>query len=122
MAEGDGLTYVERLDLGEQAHRHAMEEQGRKDAAKLAQQKTELREARQETWQIGVVAFFVAAVILGIVAAIYLGNTGPDDTAAVEERREAACVESGGGWLPERMLEESANVGLCVYPGTGAGA
>lgn len=115
-----GMTYVERLDFREQAHRHQVELQEKNDAAKVERAKYDLREARQTTYQTIAIGLFAAAVILGIVYAIYAGTRDPDPGAGPtkEERRETACVENGGGFVPEDLLHSEAGEGLCVFPGS----
>jgi hypothetical protein len=112
----DGMTYVEKLDFSEQAHRHEIERIKIAEEAATTRAKYELRAERQDTYKVVGVALAIAAVVLAIVAAIYFYNVRPDDTLNGEERREIACTENGGAFIPERMLEDSANVGLCVYP------
>lgn len=63
------------------------------------------------------IAFVVAVVILGIVTAIYFGTTDGEGKGAVEQKREQTCIENGGGWVPEGLLSDYADAGLCVYPG-----
>lgn len=112
----DNMTYVEKLDFTEQTHRHEMERAQLSETAATTRAKYELRAERQDTYKVAACALAAAAVIIAIVAAIYFYNIRPDDALPAEERRELACTDAGGAFIPERMLEESANVGLCVYP------
>jgi hypothetical protein len=112
----EGMTYVEKLDFREQAHRFEMERINKQEVEATKRAKYELRAARQETYQIVGIAFFVAAVILGIVFFIWLGNHGPESHApSQDERRESSCMDHGGTWLPSGQLAGSE--GMCVLPG-----
>lgn len=62
---------------------------------------------------------FATLLVLGVAAfLIFTWTTGPEsDKPTIEERRELACIESGGGWVPETLLDTDADQGLCVHPG-----
>lgn len=116
----EGMTYVEKLDFREQEHRHRLAEQAANEAEQTKRAKYKLREARQETYQVAVIGFFVVTVILAVIAWIYFSTSGNPNKApdglSDEERREIACVESGGGYVPSDLIANSGK-GLCVYPG-----
>ena len=116
----EGMTYVEKLDFREQAHRHELERIRVQEAEETKRAKYKNAERRQETLTAWGIGFFVAAVIIAISYFIYAGVTGPDNGKSIEQEREQACVESGGGWVPEDLLATSGQ-GLCVYPGKTAG-
>ena len=113
-----GMTYVEKLDFREQEHRHAMELQVAKEAAETKRAKLRRSEARQDTLKWVGIAALAAAAFVALVYFIWLGTSGPEPTLPTsEERRETACIESGGGWVPEDLLEDTAEHGICVHPG-----
>lgn len=110
-------THIEEMDFAEMKHRQAKElaqidQDGQSKRARLR-----VSEARQQTWQIVSVGFFLAAVSITIVLVFWNPwappkPAGPDN----EGLREIACVENGGGFVPEDLLAVGSR-GLCVYPG-----
>lgn len=115
-----GMSYVEKLDFRDQQHRFEMEERKLAETEATKRAKYELREARQETYQIVGIALCVAAVILGIAFFIWRGNMGPDyHGQSPEERREATCMDHGGTWIPGSIInaQSSDTLGMCVMPG-----
>ena len=113
----EGMSYVEKLDFREQEHRHAMELAAQHEAAETKRARYQKAESRHEVLTYVGIAICVAAVILGIVYAVYRGTTGPDNSGRIEQEREQACVEAGGGWVPEDLLSDTASHGLCVFAG-----
>lgn len=102
-----------------ETHEQKMERLQLAEEHQTKRAKFELREARQETWQIVGVAFAVAVVIIAIIGAIYLGTSGPESGPShqeIEDQREQSCIERGGGWVPDDLLIEGDN-GICIYPG-----
>lgn len=117
----EGMTYVEKLGFRDQQHRFEMEKIKAQEAEATKRAKYNLREARQETYQVIGAGILIAAVLLGIIFAIYKGTRpGPhsDDPApvTVEERREQSCMAEGGTWVPASVIVGSQ--GMCVMPGT----
>jgi hypothetical protein len=116
----EGMTYVERLDFRDQAHKHEMERLRLQEAEATKREKYKNAQRRQDTLMAWGISFFVAAAVIAISWLIYKGVTGPDDGRSIEQEREQSCVESGGGWVPKDLLDVSDS-GLCVYPGKSAG-
>jgi hypothetical protein len=74
-------------------------------------------EARQETYKVVAVGFFIAALLITIVLAFWNPWAPPDPPEEDKEYlREQACVANGGGWVPDEMFYDK-DKGLCVYPG-----
>jgi len=126
MTEGTGLS-ISEYDAREQEHRHKLEIKQAEEKAivkqeiakgewHVAQAKYQHKEARQETLKYVGVAFAFVILFLGIATIIFLATSGPDEGAAREQEREAACVANGGGWVPEDLLVQTGQ-GMCVYPG-----
>lgn len=97
----------DKLEAEERMAAKAQEEQTKRS-------KYDLREARQETYQIVGGCFAVAAVIITIALFIFLHSQGPEPVDP-EPAREQACIDNGGGWVPSSLTV--GNKGLCVYPG-----
>lgn len=112
-----GMTYVEKLDFREQAHRHELERLREQEAEQTKRAKYKLREARQETYQIFVIGFFIVVVLLAVIAWIYFSTAGnPHKSPDSEVQREQNCIADGGGFVPKDLLA-SSNHGMCVFPG-----
>ncbi len=116
------MTYVEKLDFREQAHRHEMERLRVSEAEQTKRAKYRLREERQDTYRWLGIGFFVLVLLLAVIAWIYFSTAGdPNPQPDQEDQREQACVQNGGGWVPKDLLDMSDH-GLCVYPGQKAEA
>ncbi len=115
----DFATYLE--ETAEQAKIRTDAEVAKlAETEKTKRSRYELRRARQETWRFAAGCLAAVAGLSAVTAAIYFGTTGPEDTSPTsEERRETACTEGGGGWVPEDLLA-STDQGMCVYPPGGA--
>lgn len=115
----EGMTYVERLDFREQAHRHDLAKLEKQTARDVAVARERRLQERQETIRnvgLALVAVLGVAVILAAITYWAMGGPPSPDGLSENERREQACVSSGGGWVPEDLLTSSGQ-GLCVYPG-----
>lgn len=117
-------THLEKMDRLEMEHNQRLEVESLKQSEQTKRVKYELRKARQDTWQVVAMTMGVAAVILAIIAAIYFHTSGPDSGPSdkqIEQQRETACIQGGGGWVPKGLLDQSAQ-GMCVFPGQRATA
>lgn len=102
-----------------ETHEQKMERLRLAEEEQTKRAKYKLREERQETWQIAWVGFFIAVVVIAIIAAFYFGTTGPDSAPShdeIEHERELACIDDHGAWVPDDLIVSGDN-GLCVYPG-----
>jgi len=116
-----GMTYVEKLDFREQAHRHDLERLKLTEVEATKRARYRRSEERQETMRWVGLFVCVAAAVLGIAFFIWQGTSGPESKVpGKDERREQACVVNGGGWVPDDMLASSSD-GLCVFPGETSG-
>ena len=110
-------THIEEMDFAEMKHRQAIEAQQLKEDNETKRAKYALREARQETYQIIGIAFFVAAVLIAIILAFWNPWAPPEpEKPDTETQRETTCIENGGGWVPDDLIVQGDS-GLCVYPG-----
>ena len=110
-------THIEEMDFAEMKHRQAAEMEQIKQDGETERSKNNLRKARQETYQVVGIAFFVAVVLVAIVLAFWNPWAPPEpDKPDTETQREATCIENGGGWVPDDLIGQGDS-GLCVYPG-----
>lgn len=110
-------THIEEMDFAEMKHRQALEEQQLREENETKRAKYRLREERQETYQVIGIAFFVAAVLIAIILAFWNPWAPPKPAEPDNEGlREIACVENGGGFVPDDLIVQGDS-GLCVYPG-----
>lgn len=118
-----GMTYVEKLDFRRQEHEQEMERTKLRELEESRRAKYRRSEARQETVRhvgLAIVAVLAVGMILAFITYWTMGGPPPPDGLSENERREIACVENGGGWVPEDLLTSSGK-GLCIYPGKTAG-
>ena len=87
-----------------------------------AEAKAQRTEARMVALQYFIVCLFIASILFGVGLWIWSATNDPEPGGmSKDERRETACVNNGGGWVPEALLARSSD-GLCVYPGKSAAA
>ena len=116
-----GMTYVEKIDYRDQKHRHSMEMAKLNADAEVRRSKYRAAETRHKMLQNVGISIVVAASILVVIFLIWKAVTAPDGPGPTkEERREQACIASGGGWVPEDLLSNASD-GMCVFPGKIAG-
>jgi hypothetical protein len=118
-----GMTYVEKLDFREQAHRHEMERVRLQELEQTKRAKYQHRTRRQDTVKVvglSVVAVLAAGMVLAFITYWAMGGPPAPDGLSENERRENACIANGGGWVPDDLLASSSQ-GICVYPGKSAG-
>jgi hypothetical protein len=107
---------VDEFDRLEQKHKHELEKLQVAEAESTKRARINRSENRMLgiIWVVAILA--VTAIIFGIGWWIWSETSGPESNGPTgEERREIACVENGGGWVPKDLL--AAGAGLCVYPG-----
>jgi hypothetical protein len=110
-------THIEEMDFAEMKHRQAAELAKIQQDGETKRAKLRASEARQETYKVVAAGFFIAAVLICIILAFWNPWAPPEAPAEDKEYlREQACVESGGGWVPDEMFYDKEK-GLCVYPG-----
>ena len=111
----EGLTTFERIDLMAVEHQQKMEREREANATKIALSEKERRTERVKAvaWTITGIFFFALAAWISLL--IFRTVNGTDQDAVVQQERETACIERGGGWVPKEMLV--ADSGLCVFPG-----
>lgn len=111
-------THFERMDLEEMRHRQAKELAEINAKRDIAVAKEERKAERSEMWMAIGIAAAVAGVLFSLIYAwwIDVDPKSPEDFKTTEAGREQACIERGGGWVPEDLLASSNN-GLCVFPG-----
>lgn len=110
-------THIEEMDFAEMQHRQKAELTKIQEAELTKRAKYELREARQETYQIIGVAIAVAAVLITL-ALVWWNPWEPPSPPEPDNEglREIACVQNGGGFVPEDLLVSGSH-GICIYPG-----
>jgi hypothetical protein len=113
----EGMTYVEKLDFREQAFRQKLELEKEQTRRVIAQAKEGKAESRHQVYIYVGISLLVVTLILGVIFFIYKGTRpGPySNEPGVGERRETACMNQGGTWLPSGLVV--GEEGVCVLPG-----
>lgn len=124
MAATNDLTEYEKEERAQAAHQREMEKlaaQERVEKVK-AEALVKTKRAEMRPFSIGTIAAML--VVLALVAAFTYGCTRPadpnnteQDKSQIEQQREIACIDAGGGWIPEDMLVNGDD-GQCIFPGT----
>lgn len=116
------LTHIERMDVIDRQHAQAMElkameEEGLTKRAELSRSETRWESLKEVAITL-VVAVAVVTVLLGIGFWVYTANKpspGELNRDQIEQQREEACYDRGGGWIG---ADQAVGMnGICVMPG-----
>lgn len=112
-----GELSLDEYDRREQKHRHDLEiRQAQVDRDIAVARENRKATTRRAFGYVGV-ALVAAGCVVSIALIIHKATSGPDENKNREQEREQACVENGGGYVPESLLRDTASQGVCVYPG-----
>lgn len=110
-------THMDRMDRLSQQQKHELA---------LAQEKTKqvkvaAKKDTKEAFMFTIGAILVAAVLLGIVAAIFLGARGPGATENLRHEEITMCMDHGGKWEPDKgdYRDDDFVAEHCNLPGDG---
>lgn len=109
-------THMDKMDRLTTQHKHelalAQEETKR---AKIA-----ARANRNETIVYMFSILAAAAVVLGILAAIFFGVRGPSAEEMLRQEQIKMCTEAGKDWVPEQKTAEGGTILVKEHCETGA--
>lgn len=99
-------THMDRMERERQAQEHALAvEQERTKQAKIA-----AKSDTKETFLFSFMSLAAAAVVLGIIAAIFFGVRGPSAEQQQRQEQIQMCYEQGKDWIPEQSTGEGGVV------------
>jgi preprotein translocase subunit Sss1 len=116
------LTHIERMDVLNHQHAQAMELKEREEEGLTARARLKRSEVRwnasKEVATFLIVAVAVVLILGGIGYWIFTATRpteGEMNHDQVEQVREEACYDRGGGWIGENQAV--GDNGICVMPG-----
>ena len=110
-------THMDRMEREAQAQRAALAvEQEKTKQAKVA-----ARSSRHEAIVYSLMVIAAAAVVLGILAAVFFGVRGPSAEQELRQEHIRMCFEKGGTWEPDSgdLRDDDFKAEHCDYPNDG---